>query len=60
MEYGLVDGFIDHLHVVTINDYSTVADFHPTSHFTRSSQPAFTSRYLETSPTMAVPLHCIH
>jgi hypothetical protein len=38
MGFGLVIGFTDHVQVVTINKYNTLADFH-----TKSSQYAFTS-----------------
>jgi hypothetical protein len=36
--------FIDHLQIVTTNNYYTIADFH-----TKSSQSAFTSLYLVTA-----------
>jgi hypothetical protein len=38
-----VNRVIDHLHVVTTNNYYTTADFH-----TKSSKSAFTSRCLVT------------
>jgi hypothetical protein len=44
-----VNKFIDHLHVVTTNNYNIVADFH-----TKSSQSTFPSL------TMAIPLQCFH
>jgi hypothetical protein len=42
----LVNIFIDHLQVVTTNNYNTIADFNTTNHFTLSSQSTFTSFYL--------------
>jgi hypothetical protein len=30
---GLVNNFIDHLQVVTTNNYYTIADFHTTNHY---------------------------
>jgi hypothetical protein len=31
--FGLVSGFIDHLKVVTANNYNTITDFHTMKHF---------------------------
>jgi hypothetical protein len=36
MGVGLVNRFIDHLHVVITNNYQTTADFHTTNHTTLS------------------------
>jgi hypothetical protein len=36
MGYGLVNTFIDHLHVVTTNNYKATIDFHTTNHSTLS------------------------
>jgi hypothetical protein len=44
MGFGLVNRFIDHLQVVTTNNYDTIADFHA-----KSSLSDFTSRYLVTT-----------
>jgi hypothetical protein len=41
--FRLVSGFIDHLRVVTINKYKSVADFHTTNHSTLNLLFAFTS-----------------
>jgi hypothetical protein len=46
MGFGLVNILIDHLQIVTTNNYNTIADFHITNYSTLSSQSAFTSRYL--------------
>jgi hypothetical protein len=35
-DYRLVNRFIDNLHVVTTNNYYTIADFHTTNHSTLS------------------------
>jgi hypothetical protein len=32
--------FIDHLQIVTMNNYNTIADFHTTNHSTQPSQSA--------------------
>jgi hypothetical protein len=45
----MVSSFVDHLQVVTTNNYNTIADFHTTDHSTLSSQSAFTSCYLVTA-----------
>jgi hypothetical protein len=45
MRYGLVNRFIDHLQVVTTNNYYTFADFRTTYHSTLSSQSVVRSRY---------------
>jgi hypothetical protein len=42
-------GFIYHLHVVTLNNYYTIADFHTTNHSTLSLLNLFTSLYLVTA-----------
>jgi hypothetical protein len=34
--FGLVTGFIDHLEVVTTNNYNTIARLHTTNHVTLS------------------------
>jgi hypothetical protein len=34
-------GFIDHLQIVTTNNYNTTADFHPTKHYTLSLLSCF-------------------
>jgi hypothetical protein len=49
--YGLANGFIDHFYTPlrATSNYNTVADFHITTHFTLSSQSAFTSRCLVTA-----------
>jgi hypothetical protein len=48
--YVLDIGSIDHLQVISRNNYNTIADFHTTNHFTlKSSQSAFTSRCLVTA-----------
>jgi hypothetical protein len=36
MGFGLVNRFIVHLHVVTTNNYNTIADFHTTNYSTLS------------------------
>jgi hypothetical protein len=36
MGFGLVNRFIDYLHVVTTNIYNTITDFHTTNHSTLS------------------------
>jgi hypothetical protein len=47
MGFVLVNRFTDHLQVGTTNDYSPIADFHTTHHFTlKSSQSVSTSLYL--------------
>jgi hypothetical protein len=44
-----VNRFIDHLQVVTTNNYYAIDDFHTTDHSTlKSSQFAFTGLYLVT------------
>jgi hypothetical protein len=40
--------FIDHLQVVTTNNYNTIADFHATNHSALFSMYVFPSRYLVT------------
>jgi hypothetical protein len=44
MGFGMVNRFIDHLQVITTNNYNTIADSH-----TKSPESAFTSLYLLTA-----------
>jgi hypothetical protein len=53
---GLETGFIDHLQVITTNDYNNIANFHTlqiTTAHAKSFQSAFTSRF----PVTDLPLH---
>jgi hypothetical protein len=36
MGFGLVNKFIDHLQVITMNNYNGIPDFHTTNHATLS------------------------
>jgi hypothetical protein len=47
--FGLVNRFIDHLEVVTTNNYNTIADFHTTNHSSLSILSIFTGLYLVTA-----------
>jgi hypothetical protein len=50
MGFGLANRFIDHLQVLTANNYYIIADFHATDHSTlKSSQSTFTGLYLVTA-----------
>jgi hypothetical protein len=50
MGVGLIIGFINHLHVVTTNNYYYILYFHTTNHFTlRLLYSISTSHYLVTA-----------
>jgi hypothetical protein len=54
MGFGLLIGYIDHLHVITTNNYNTNADFHtlPISPaHDKSFQSALSRRFLATDFT---------
>jgi hypothetical protein len=44
-----MDTFIDHLQVVTTNNYNTIADFHNRNHFTLSPLSLLSFVYLVTA-----------
>jgi hypothetical protein len=61
MGFGFVIGFIDHLQVVTANNYYIIADFHSTNHSTLSLLSLFPLDFTwEQLSTMATPLQCLH
>jgi hypothetical protein len=58
MEFGLVHSFIDHLQVVTTNNYYTIAisTLYSSLEHTVYYSHSVTRRFLLTAPTMAIPL----
>jgi hypothetical protein len=56
-----VNRFIDHLRVVTTNNYNTIADFHTTNHSTLSFLSLLSLIFtLQQLSVVAIPQRCFH
>jgi hypothetical protein len=55
-----MDRFIDHLQVITTNNYNTIADFHTTNHSTLSLSLLSLVVAWKQLSTMAIPLQSFH